>query len=198
MQVLFTTYGPRADKEKSLPAFKLKRKEEKKMENVNIAKAVATGITGIAAGIMAWLSARLGELLYVLIILAVMMIVDYISGMAASKAEAIDHPDNPEYGWNSRKGARGIFKKVGYLCIIAVAMVIDYIVIKVAKEAGIVIKAPTFFGLLATIWYVLNELLSIIENAGRMGAPIPEWLKKYISVLKNKIESTGTNNDESV
>lgn len=188
----------RADKEKSLPAFKLKRKEEKKMENVNIAKAVATGITGMAAGIMAWLSARLGELLYVLIILAVMMIVDYISGMAASKAEAIDHPDNPEYGWNSRKGARGIFKKVGYICIIAVAMVIDYIVIKVAKEAGIVIKAPTFFGLLATIWYVLNELLSIIENAGRMGAPIPEWLKKYISVLKNKIESTGTNNDESV
>lgn len=167
------------------------------MENVNIAKAVATGITGMAAGIMAWLSARLGELLYVLIILAVMMIVDYISGMAASKAEAIDHPDNPEYGWNSRKGARGIFKKVGYICIIAVAMVIDYIVIIVAKEAGIVMKAPTFFGLLATIWYVLNELLSIIENAGRMGAPIPEWLKKYIAVLKNKIESSGTNNDES-
>lgn len=168
------------------------------MENVNRAKAAATGITGMAAGIMAWLSARLGALLYVLIILAVMMIVDYISGMAASKAEAIDHPDNPEYGWNSRKGTRGIIKKVGYLCIIAVAMVIDYIVIKVATEAGIVIKVPTFFGLLVTIWYVLNELLSIIENAGRMGAPIPEWLKKYISVLKNKIESTGTNNDESV
>ena len=46
-----------------------------------------------------------------------------------------------------------------------------------------------FFGLLVTLWYVLNELLSIIENAGRMGGWVPEWLRKYIAVLKDKIDS---------
>ena len=39
------------------------------------------------------------------------------------------------------------------------------------------------------VWYLLNELLSIIENAGRMGADVPEWLLKYISVLKDKIDN---------
>ena len=45
------------------------------------------------------------------------------------------------------------------------------------------------FGLLAAVWYILNEILSIIENAGRMGAPVPGWLKKYIAVLRNKIDT---------
>ena len=39
------------------------------------------------------------------------------------------------------------------------------------------------------VWYLLNELLSIVENAGRMGAAVPDWLLKYIAVLKDKIDS---------
>ena len=46
-----------------------------------------------------------------------------------------------------------------------------------------------------TVWYLLNEALSITENAGRMGAPVPEWLSKYIAVLKNKIDSKGDDNN---
>ena len=49
--------------------------------------------------------------------------------------------------------------------------------------------------LLITVWYLLNETLSIIENAGRMGAPVPAWLMKYIAALKNKIDSSGNIGD---
>lgn len=52
-----------------------------------------------------------------------------------------------------------------------------------------------FVSLLVTVWYLLNEALSITENAGRMGAPVPEWLSKYIAVLKNKIDSKGDDNN---
>lgn len=143
----------------------------------------------ILTAIAAWISSRLGILWPVLLILLIVMVLDYITGMLASKQEAIDHPDDPEYGWSSKKGAQGIIKKVGYLCIIAVAMVVDYVMINVAGSMGISTKAKAFFALLVAVWYILNELLSIIENAGRMGAPIPEWLKKYIALLKNKIDS---------
>lgn len=121
---------------------------------------------------------------------------DYITGMLASKREALDHPDDPAYGWSSRRGAEGIIKKVGYLCVIAVAMVVDYLILRVAAEAGFEVAAKAFFGLLVAVWYILNELLSIIENAGRMGAPVPEWLMKYVSVLKNKIDSQGGGTEE--
>lgn len=144
-----------------------------------------------AAALLAWLSARLGILLPVLIILAGMMVLDYITGMLASKREALEHPDNPAYGWSSRRGTAGIIKKVGYLCIIAVAMVVDWIILNVAAQAGIEIALKAFFGLLVAIWYVLNELLSIIENAGRMGADVPAWLSRYVAVLKNKIDIQG-------
>lgn len=157
----------------------------------NVVKMVYTGGASIISVVAAWLFARLGILLYVIVILAIMMCIDHLSGMMASKSEAIDHPDDPNYGWNSKKGAKGIFKKVGYLCVIAVAIVVDYIIMQVAETAGIRTDIKAFFGLIVTVWYLLNELLSITENAGRMGAPVPDWLKKYIAVLKGKIDTQG-------
>ena len=146
-------------------------------------------IHGALAAAGAFLSDRLGILFPVLCMLMGMMVLDYITGMLASKTEAIDHPGDRGYGWSSAKGAKGIIKKVGYLCVIAAAMVLDYIIMKVAGELGFKIPASAFFGLLVAVWYLLNELLSIIENAGRMGANVPEWLRNYIAVLKDKIDT---------
>lgn len=146
-------------------------------------------IQAAATAAIAWLSARLGILLPVLCVLLTAMVLDYITGMLASKREALEHPDDPAYGWSSRRGAEGIIKKVGYLCIIAAAMIVDYIILSVAAQAGIEVALKAFFGLLVAVWYILNELLSIIENAGRMGAPVPDWLAKYVAVLKNKIDA---------
>lgn len=143
------------------------------------------------AGVIAWLSDRLGILFPLLGVFCIFMVVDYITGMLASKAEAIDHPGDTAYGWNSRKGAKGILKKVGYMCVIAVAIAVDYLIIVAAEKIGITTHSSVFFGLWATIWYILNELLSILENAGRMGANVPEWLSKYIAVLKDKIDQEG-------
>lgn len=141
--------------------------------------------------VIAWLSDRLGILLPLLAVLCVFMVIDYLTGMGASKKEAIDHPGDTAYGWSSRKGARGILKKVGYVCVIVVAIALDYVIVILAGQIGIDAHGNTFFGLLATVWYILNEMLSITENAGRMGADIPAWLLQYIAVLKDKIDDEG-------
>lgn len=146
----------------------------------------AQGALTLAA---AFLSDKLGILFQVLCVFAGMMIVDYITGMLASKAEAIDYPGDSNYGWSSKKGAKGIIKKVGYLCVIAVALVLDYVIVSVSGKLGFQMPANAIFGLLVTVWYLLNELLSIIENAGRMGAHVPEWLRKYIAVLRDQIDN---------
>lgn len=158
-------------------------------------KAIIT-IQVLLSVVGAWISARLGILLPVLGFLFAAMVLDYITGMLASKKEAINHPDDPSYGWSSTKGAQGIIKKVGYLCVIAVALMVDYIILNVAGTLGFQAPEQVFFALLVAVWYFLNEVLSIIENVGRMGAPVPEWLSKYIAVLKNKIDSKGQEGDE--
>lgn len=142
----------------------------------------------LATGVVAYLSQKLGVTFYLLGLLLVLMVIDYVSGMAASAVEAIDHPDDRRYGWSSKKGAKGIAKKVAYLCVIAVSMVIDYIVIRTSGVLGVALP-NTMLSLLVSVWYLLNEALSIIENAGRIGAPVPNWLMKYIAALKNKIDS---------
>lgn len=146
--------------------------------------AVQTFLTAIGA----WISAKLGILYPVLAILLAMMVLDFITGMLASKQEALDHPSDPSKGWSSKKGAIGIIKKVSYMCIIAVAMVLDYIILHIAAVIGIAVTTKAFFALLVAVWYILNEMLSIVENAGRMGAQVPEWLGRYIAVLKEQID----------
>ena len=143
-------------------------------------------------GLVAYLSQKLGVTFYLLGVLLCLMVIDYLSGMAASAVEALDHPDDKSYGWSSKKGAKGIAKKVAYLFVIAVGMVIDYVIIQTSGVLGFNLP-NTMLSLLVTVWYMLNEALSITENAGRMGAPVPELLMKYIAALKNKIDSSREN-----
>lgn len=151
-------------------------------------------IQGALATVGAFLSDKLGVLYPLMCLLFVEMAVDYFTGMLASKREAIEHPNDPNYGWSSKKGAIGIIKKAGYVFVIMAAMILDYVIAVTAGKLGFDMPTTAVFGLLVVIWYLLNEMLSIIENAGRMGADIPSWLCNYIAVLKNKIDAE--NSDE--
>lgn len=160
-------------------------------------RSTCMSIQLLATGVVAYLSHKLGVTFYLLGLLLALMVIDYVSGMAASAVEAIDHPDDKRYGWSSKKGAKGIAKKVAYLCVIAVSMVIDYIVIRTSGVLGVALP-NTMLSLLVSVWYLLNEALSIIENAGRIGAPVPNWLMKYIAALKDKIDSHEGENDSQL
>lgn len=150
-------------------------------------KASEPALQGAVTVAISWVAARLGVLFAPVLILMLMMVVDYITGMLASKAEAIREPDNPEYGWSSRKGILGILKKTAYVCIIVVAVSLDHILVQAAAPLGFELPRA-IFGLLVTIWMVLNEMLSVVENAGRMGAPVPRWLARCVASLKDKID----------
>ena len=84
---------------------------------------------------------------------------------------------------------------MGYLLAIGCAVMVDYLIFKAAGQMGLTMPSNTFFGLLVAIWFILNELLSILENVGRAGTPLPAFLQKLISVLKHKVEGKG---DEAV
>lgn len=101
-------------------------------------------------GLVAYLSQKLGVTFYLLGILLCLMVIDYLSGMAASAVEALDHPDDKSYGWSSRKGAKGITKKVAYLFVIAVGMVIDYVIIQTSGVLGFNLP-NTMLSLLVTV-----------------------------------------------
>lgn len=145
----------------------------------------------ITAIVGAWISNQLGLLFPVICLLMLLMLTDYVSGMIAAKKEAIEHPHSKKYGWSSKKGVLGIFKKIGYVFTIFVAVCVDYLIYKLAQELGLQYESQTYFGLLVTIWFVVNESISILENAGRMGVELPEFLEKTLSELKKDVDDKG-------
>lgn len=67
-------------------------------------------------------------------------------------------------------------------------MSIDYLIVVLTKELGITINVDTF-GLLTTIWLILNELLSITENLYRADVRLPNFLQSIVLILKKNVET---------
>lgn len=138
----------------------------------------------------AWIGNSMGLLIPTLMLLIILMVIDYISGMLASKKESIEYPDKLQYRWSSKKSIIGIYKKIGYILTIFVAVSTDYIIHKYAVELGLKFASNTLFGLLVSIWFIINELLSILENANRMGVVLPKFLVKVLVTIKNDVDNT--------
>lgn len=121
--------------------------------------------TAIAVG-GAFASFMFGGWSSLLSILLTFVVLDYLSGIAAAGKEGKLRSD---------VGLWGIAKKVMIFGIVAVAHLID----SAMGDAHLFRDAAIFF-------YLANELLSLIENAGRLGAPIPPMLQKAVEVLREK------------
>ncbi|CDC93679.1 toxin secretion/phage lysis holin [Roseburia sp. CAG:380] len=126
-----------------------------------------------------------------LVAVAAAMVIDFLAGMAASAKEVVEHPNDEKYGWSSRKGMIGIFKKFGYILVIVASMIVDFLIYKLSGILSVTLPMTMFFSTLVTAWFILNECLSITENAGRMGVKVPAFLMKVIAVLKDTVEHEG-------
>lgn len=97
------------------------------------------------------------------------MIIDYITGFMVAIIEKT---------LSSEVGFRGIFRKVCILMLVGVANLIDVNVI----QTGAILRTAVIF------FYISNEGVSILENAGRLGLPIPERLRAVLAQLRDKSE----------
>ena len=108
----------------------------------------------------------IGGLDIALVCLLIAIILDYISGII--KAYMTKE-------LSSKIGLKGILKKVGILLIVMLSVLVD----RVTGETGAVRTLVIYY-------FVANEGLSILENLGQAGVPIPESIKKALKVLKKE------------
>ncbi len=128
----------------------------------NIINTIQITFTAVG-GYLGWFLGGYDGFLYALVLFVV---IDYITGLMVAILEK---------KISSEVGFKGIFKKVLIFTMVAISHSIDFYII----QNGSTIRTAVIF------FYLSNEGISIIENASKMGLPIPEKLKTVFGELKN-------------
>ena len=115
-------------------------------------------------GMVGWYLGGVDGFMYALI---TFVIIDYITGLMVA---VLEHKLSSEIGF------RGIFKKVLIFALVGIGNMID---IHLLGSGSAVRTAVIFF-------YVSNEGISIVENAAKIGLPVPKKLLDVLAQIKSK------------
>ena len=128
----------------------------------DFAMRIKAGIAAVSGCVLNWL----GGLDELLIALIAVLVLDYATGLlAAWYGKAL----------SSAQGFRGIAKKVMALTVVALAYTIESV-----TGGAFPLREITI------MFFVVNESLSILENAAKTGLPIPDRIKNALSQLREK------------
>ena len=143
-------------------------------------ESVFYGIIGVIGGAI---SAAFGGWSSSLTTLLIFMSIDYITGLMV--AGIFKNSGKSKNGaLESRAGFKGLCRKGVTLLIVLVACRLD------------IILGSNFIRDSVIVAFIANETISIIENSGLMGIPVPSVIVRAIEVLKNRAEENDNENSE--
>ena len=141
----------------------------------------AKEIKAVIVMIGAFFTALWGWLGWAILLWIAAILLDYLSGSLAAKKEN---------NWSSEIAREGLWHKAGEMFAVLVAALCDIALHVILEGSGITL--PFELGPVLTpivlLWYILTEAGSIIENCGRLGAPVPKWFKMRIENYKDSID----------
>lgn len=145
------------------------------MENINRFKATVSAALALLTALWGWFG-------WLIIAWIVCMAMDVFTGMAAACKRG---------EWASRMAREGLWHKTGCVAAVLIAGILDLVMGQLLGNVGVDLpfRYTVFLCPLVVTWYILTEAGSIIENAGRLGAPIPAWLRKAVAALKDGVDS---------
>lgn len=136
---------------------------------------IQTALT-VIGGFLGWFLGGLDGFLYALI---TFVAIDYLTGVICAIVDS---------KLSSEIGAKGILKKVLIFAMVGLAQILDTQVLE-NPDGGAIRTAVIFF-------YLSNEGISILENAGHIGLPIPEKLKTILKQLHGRDEEPPSAGDQ--
>ena len=147
----------------------------------------ATEIKAAITAAIALVAGLLGTVGIAVVIFLACMALDYITGSIAAKAHG---------EWSSQIAREGLWHKLGEIAALLTAALCDIaikeVILSSPTAASIVgpVNYAGYITLIVCAWYILTELGSILENAAKLGAPVPDWLIKGVGKLKKKVDET--------
>lgn len=124
-----------------------------------------TAIKAILASIIGGFTALVGGWDKVMEILVILIVMDYLTGVGLALKEK---------QLNSEIGSKGLLKKAAIFIVIILAAQLDQVINNPAN----------LFRTAAGLFYIANEGISITENIGKIGVPLPAFIEKALAQLR--------------
>lgn len=153
------------------------------MDKINGFKAAVSAVIALFTALWGWAG-------WLIFLWVAAMGLDYISGTAA----AIKRGE-----WSSTVAREGLWHKLGEILAMLVAALLDIaigVVLPQIPGIPVTLEYTVFLVPLVCVWYILTEAGSVVENVGKMGAPIPGWLRKAIASLRDKVDKSAPEKTE--
>ena len=135
----------------------------------------------IIVAIWSIIMSALGILSIPVMLLITCNVIDYITGLIASKFR------NQEI--DSYKGIRGTAKKICMWLLVGVGVIVDQLLSYSADVAGITLPFTFLVACIVAVWLVCNEIISILENINDIGVTLPPFLQPIVKNLKKQVEN---------
>ena len=145
----------------------------------------AVQIKAALSAAIAFGTALFGWVGWVIVIWLCSMVLDYLTGSFAAIYLG---------QWTSRKASQGLWHKLGSITAVLLAVMCDIALGVIAGKLGdgfISVDYGCVITPIVAAWYIFTELGSVIENAAKLGAPMPKFLKKLVSGLRDAADDAG-------
>lgn len=124
--------------------------------------------------------------------LVIFMAIDYLSGVVVA---CVFHKSNKSASgaFESRAGWKGLAKKCFTMLFVLIAHRLDAVI----SEMQMVTISANYIRDMAVVGFMVNELFSIVENAGLMGVPLPKIILRALEVLQSRTENAEITDEDS-
>jgi len=144
---------------------------------------IKTAFTAFFAALAGWL----GILAIPVLILVLSNIIDYVTGLVASKYR--------DESITSYKSFRGIAKKICMWLLVIVGALVDQLLLYAGGTVGIALPFTFLVACVVVIWLICNEIISILENMVDIGVDLPPFLAPLVKNIKKQVEDKATIKD---
>ena len=149
------------------------------MEKLNGFKVSIAAVLGAVSAFLGWFG-------WLAVLYVGCMAVDWLTGSAAAMRNG---------QWASEKARDGIWHKIGSVVVVMVSAGADLLIGSVVNNIP-GIQLPFTYGVMlcpvVLVWYITAEFGSILENAVKLGAPVPKFLTKLLAVIGEAVDSAGS------
>jgi toxin secretion/phage lysis holin len=135
----------------------------------------AKGFIGLFLSVISFI---IGKITALVVVLAFLIALDYLTGVVAGMCQGEK--------FDTKKALKGAAKKAGYIILLIIGFLGDYVIYYAITEAGIQWGDVWILSIALSFYLIGTEGFSCLKNLVLIGIPVPEFMLRFFGIVKDE------------